>query len=191
MFVPNNGWLSTDYRTFISTAVRTSNPAMFSWNSGEETDPWKPFTNTLISASLVRKQTIPTERPPHVGECCLVVGVPGYRSRGLGFDSRRYQILWEITGLKRGPLSLVWIIKEIFEWKSSGSRSRKSRLTAVGIRFADHATSSIRKSCQPSLIQSQNVTACTLISQHEREIYHFRDFQVNVEKIYVSKFNAW
>jgi hypothetical protein len=49
------------------------------------------------------------------------------------------------VGLERGTLSLVRIIEELLEWKSSGSRSRKERLTAVGIRFADHATPSIRK----------------------------------------------
>jgi hypothetical protein len=53
--------------------------------------------------------------------CGLVVRVPGYRSRGPGFDSRRYQILWEAVGLERGPLSLVRIIEELLEWKSSGS----------------------------------------------------------------------
>jgi hypothetical protein len=37
------------------------------------------------------------------------------------------------------------IIEELLEWKSSVSRSRKLRLTAVGIRCADHATLSIRK----------------------------------------------
>jgi hypothetical protein len=78
--------------------------------------------------------------------CGLVVRVPGYRSRGHGFDSRRYQIFWEVVGLERGPLSLVRIIEELLEWKSSGSRSGKQRLTAVGIRCADHATLSIRKS---------------------------------------------
>jgi hypothetical protein len=36
--------------------------------------------------------------------------------------------------------------EELLEWKSSGSSSRKSRLTAVGIRCADHATPSIRRS---------------------------------------------
>jgi hypothetical protein len=40
----------------------------------------------------------------------LVVRVPGYRSRGPEFDSRRSQIFWEIMGLERGPLSLVRII---------------------------------------------------------------------------------
>jgi hypothetical protein len=50
------------------------------------------------------------------------------------------------VGLERGPLSLVRIIEELLEWKSSGSGCRKSRLTAAGIRFADHATPSIRQS---------------------------------------------
>jgi hypothetical protein len=53
--------------------------------------------------------------------CGLVVRVPGYRSRGPGFDSRRYQIFWETVGLEQGPLSLVRIIEELLEWKSSGS----------------------------------------------------------------------
>jgi hypothetical protein len=65
--------------------------------------------------------------------CGLVVGVPGYRSRDPGF--RRYQIFWEAVRLERGPLSLVRITMEL----SSGSGSREPRLTAVGIRCADHA----------------------------------------------------
>jgi hypothetical protein len=44
------------------------------------------------------------------------------------------------VGLKRGPLSLVRITEELLEWKSSRSGSRKSRLTAVGIRCADYVT---------------------------------------------------
>jgi hypothetical protein len=38
-----------------------------------------------------------------------------------GFDSRRYQIFWEVVGLKRGPLSLVSTIEELLERKSNGS----------------------------------------------------------------------
>jgi hypothetical protein len=38
-----------------------------------------------------------------------------------GFDSWRYQIIWEVVGLERGPLSLVSTIEELLERKSSGS----------------------------------------------------------------------
>jgi hypothetical protein len=38
-----------------------------------------------------------------------------------GFDSRRYQIFWEVMGLERGPLSLVSAIEELFAIKSSSS----------------------------------------------------------------------
>ena len=47
--------------------------------------------------------------------CGLVVRVSGYRYRGLGFDSRRYQIFWVVVGLERGPLSLVRSIEELLE----------------------------------------------------------------------------
>jgi hypothetical protein len=47
----------------------------------------------------------------------LVVRVPGYRSRGLGFDSRCYQIFWEVVGLERSSLSLVRITEELLERK--------------------------------------------------------------------------
>jgi hypothetical protein len=38
-----------------------------------------------------------------------------------GFDSRRYQIFWEVVGLERGPLSLVSTIEQLFGRKISGS----------------------------------------------------------------------
>jgi hypothetical protein len=50
-----------------------------------------------------------------------VVRVPGYRSRGPGFDFRGYQILWEVVGLERGPLSLVSTIEELLGRNSNGS----------------------------------------------------------------------
>jgi hypothetical protein len=77
--------------------------------------------------------------------CGLVVRVPDYRSRGLGFDSRGYQIFWEVVGLERGPLSIVRIFEELLEWKSSDS-GQENRINGRGIRCADHATPSILKS---------------------------------------------
>jgi len=47
--------------------------------------------------------------------CGLVVRVSGYRYRGLGFDSRRYQIFWVAVGLERGTLSLVSLVRSIEE----------------------------------------------------------------------------
>jgi hypothetical protein len=44
------------------------------------------------------------------------------------------------VGLERGPLSLVRSIEELLKQKSSGSKSRKQRLTAVGTHCADHVT---------------------------------------------------
>jgi hypothetical protein len=38
-----------------------------------------------------------------------------------GFDSRRYQIFWEVVGLERGALSLVSTTGELLERKSSSS----------------------------------------------------------------------
>jgi hypothetical protein len=53
--------------------------------------------------------------------CGLVVGVPGYRSRGPRFDSQRYQIFWEVVGLELCPLSLVSTIEALLERKISGT----------------------------------------------------------------------
>jgi hypothetical protein len=62
-----------------------------------------------------------------------------------GFDPRRYQIFWKVVCLERSPLSLVSTIEELFKRKSSGS-GLEIKNTAVGIRHADHVTSTIRKS---------------------------------------------
>jgi hypothetical protein len=52
--------------------------------------------------------------------CGLVTRVPGYRTRGPGFDSRRYHIFLVVVGLERAALSLVKITEELLERNSSG-----------------------------------------------------------------------
>jgi hypothetical protein len=71
--------------------------------------------------------------------CGLVVRVSGYRSRGPGFDSRPYEI-WN------GVHSASWSQLRSYLKKKVAAPSRKPRLTAVGIRCADHITPSTRKS---------------------------------------------
>jgi hypothetical protein len=53
--------------------------------------------------------------------CGIVVRVPGYRSRGPWFDSRRYQIFWEVVGMERGQFSLVSTNEELLGRNNSGS----------------------------------------------------------------------
>jgi hypothetical protein len=57
----------------------------------------------------------------------LVVRLPGYRSRGPGFDSRRYQIFWEVVGLERGPLNFASTIEDLLgrNISSSGLENRE------------------------------------------------------------------
>jgi hypothetical protein len=76
--------------------------------------------------------------------CGLVVRVPGYRSRDPGFESPTLLDFLRSSGSGSG--STQPSEDELLEWKSSGSGSIKPILTAVGIRCADHATPSIRKS---------------------------------------------
>jgi hypothetical protein len=45
--------------------------------------------------------------------CGLVVRVPEILRSG--FDSRRYQIFWEVVGLERGLLNLVSTIEELLK----------------------------------------------------------------------------
>jgi hypothetical protein len=55
------------------------------------------------------------------------------------FDSRRYQIFWELLGLEGGPLSLMNTIEELLERKCMRLRSKNTRIRPWGIRCADHA----------------------------------------------------
>jgi hypothetical protein len=49
--------------------------------------------------------------------CGLEVRVPGYRSRGPGFDSWHYKIFLEVVALEQVPLSLVSTSEELLERK--------------------------------------------------------------------------
>jgi hypothetical protein len=93
-----------------------------------------------------------------------------------GFDSRLCQIMWEVVGLERGPLSLVSTTERLLERKSSGSglenreygRRDPSRwpggtlLSAkVGTNFSDKRRSRTRSFFLPSLLSSRDSTVGT------------------------------
>jgi hypothetical protein len=59
-----------------------------------------------------------------------VVRVPGSKPRGLGFDSRYYQIFHIAVDLEWGPLSLMRINEELLERKKQ-LQSRKLKLITV------------------------------------------------------------
>jgi hypothetical protein len=53
--------------------------------------------------------------------CGLVVTIPGYSTRGPGFDSRRYRNFWELVSVERRPFSLVRMIQLLLGRNNSGS----------------------------------------------------------------------
>jgi hypothetical protein len=79
----------------------------------EEWDTWITVTSLPKSGTVtcfkekVTNSSLQWDESQFSSLCGLVVRVPGYRYRGPGFDSRGYQIFWEVVGLERGPLSLV------------------------------------------------------------------------------------
>jgi hypothetical protein len=76
---------------------------------------------TIIVGNTTYCYITPSSVSDGNGLCGLVVWVPGYISRQPRLDSRRYQVLWEIVSLERGPVSLVSTIEEQLERKSSRS----------------------------------------------------------------------
>jgi hypothetical protein len=105
---------------------------------------WEPLHITTLSASTVIKiialqftiLLYPLLLWPPVWSSGQSFWIQIQRS---WFDSRRYQIFWEILGLERVPLSFVGKIEELLERKSSGS-GLETEITAVEVRCAKHAT---------------------------------------------------
>jgi hypothetical protein len=65
-----------------------------------------------------------------ITSCCLVVRVPGYRSRGPGFDSRSYQIFWEVVW--NGVHSASWAQLKSYLKEKAAAPVQKSEITVVG-----------------------------------------------------------
>jgi hypothetical protein len=126
---------------FITTAVRSSNPTYVIFLFGlflDREDGWRhvPPKRWLILNGLhcaisqkidllIYQLSICFKKNPSawsllVSFCDLVVRVSDYRSRGIGFDSRLFQIFWEEAGLERGPLSLVRTTEELLGRNSNG-----------------------------------------------------------------------
>jgi hypothetical protein len=80
--------------------------------------------NTIIRGHDLLKENFKIRMCKTDSLCGPVVRVPGYRSRGPGSDSRRYQIFWEAVGLERGPLSLVRITEELGRVATPGLENR-------------------------------------------------------------------
>jgi hypothetical protein len=64
-----------------------------------------------------------------------------------GFDSRHYQIFWEVVGLERGPLSLVSTTEELLGRKSSGTGLENRDCGCREFAALTTRHPSIRKSC--------------------------------------------
>jgi hypothetical protein len=87
------------------------------WSSGQRS--WLQNGDVLcfLRGDLIYMCYVEESRPP--------LWASGQRSwlqtQRSGFDSRRYQIFWEVVGLERGPFSIVSTIEELLGRKSSGS----------------------------------------------------------------------
>jgi hypothetical protein len=134
-------WIPLDYTSQSETVT-------------EELWSWIPWDSDLRKAALtmpsknwkLHTRLLVTEGSPRqqIRNCLKIIkerrrkiGGPPLRSSGQnswlqiqrsGFDSRRYQIFWEVVGLERGSPSLVSTIEELPEIKSSGSGLEKPRI---------------------------------------------------------------
>jgi hypothetical protein len=84
--------------------------------------------NVLVSATLLLEYDVLLQKNvSFMSLAASVVRVPGYRSRGLGFDSQHYQMFWEIVSPQQGSLSLASTTEELLsrKYSSSGLDNRK------------------------------------------------------------------
>jgi hypothetical protein len=127
MFLWNVGSLSTDYAVSYPKKIKLFDlkKMVYIDNIWGLLRLWKSGLLNLILIDLVRHrsdhsivQTIKCENK----DVNVLIFLYKLRDRlcgltvtGPGFDSRRYQILWQVVGLVRGPLSFVRITKELLE----------------------------------------------------------------------------
>jgi hypothetical protein len=83
-----------------------------SWHSPKETEHLLEILINICNFAWIRKLCLSNLFSALSSTCSSYglsfrIRVSGYRSRGPGFDSRRFQIFWDAVGLERGPLSLV------------------------------------------------------------------------------------
>jgi hypothetical protein len=74
------------------------------------------------------------------------------------FDSRRYQIFWEVVGLERGPLGLVSTTEELLGRNSSGS-GLESR---VSVR--ERTIKTERRRLSAKLVPTSEIVGCRVVS---------------------------
>jgi hypothetical protein len=98
-----------------STSMRIQDSVQLPWFHHPNYIQWKA---KLWSSSLYNFLQPPVTSGPRLRSSDQSSWLQIQRS---GFDSRCYQVFWEVVGLERGPLSLVSTIVELLERKSSGS----------------------------------------------------------------------
>jgi hypothetical protein len=113
--------------------IWTFNQTLFKWSKWKRTGwaehTWQIYTKCLLQNPVARDQLHGCQDDINTFYIWRVSGPPLWSSghssslqiQWSGFDSRRYQIFWEVVGLERGPLSLVNTTEELLERKSSGS----------------------------------------------------------------------
>jgi hypothetical protein len=98
LYEPSNEAVGSIYWIWGWEGPRDPEPVLTLWSRGNPV--FSTGNRTLPLSSHIDLRTVRRDRL-----CGLMVRVPGHRYKGSAFDSRRYQIFWEVVGLERGPLS--------------------------------------------------------------------------------------